>query len=128
MDTVANMLTSLLNAQRVGKARAVVPYSVFKENVAKFLRDKGYVAKVDVKKAKPQDHLVVTLKYDGKKGRMQQMRRLSSPGQRYYVSKDDIPYAADGVGIVVVSTSKGLMDDRQARKEGLGGELICEVW
>lgn len=128
MDTIANMLTSILNAQRVGKKRVQVPYSRFKERLAELLRDKGLLATIRVEEG-TQPMLVLTLAYDEQGGaRIHGLRRLSSPGQRYYVSKKEIPYSLDGVGMVVLSTSKGLMDDRRARKEGMGGELICEIW
>lgn len=128
MDTIANMLTSILNAQRVGKKRVVVPYSRFKERLAELLRDKGLIATLRTQEGS-QPTLVLTLAYDEQGGaRIHGLRRLSSPGQRYYVPKTDIPYSLDGVGMVIVSTPKGLMDDRRARKEGMGGELICEIW
>lgn len=127
MDTVANMLTSILNAQRVGKERVVVPYSRFSKALAELLRDKGYVAKVTVRDKVPAE-LVIVLQYDGTDGRIHHMRRLSVPGQRRYVSKHDIPYAVDGLGMVVLSTSRGVIDDGRARRDGLGGELVCEVW
>ena len=127
MDTVAQMCVSLINAQKVGNPRVVIPYSQFKEQIARVLREKGYVAHVDVRDENPKK-LVITLAYNGKEGRLHHIRRLSTPGKRRYVSKDDIPYAADGHGIVVLSTSRGVIDDRRARREKLGGELICEVW
>jgi small subunit ribosomal protein S8 len=127
MDTIANMLTSLLNAQKVGKPRIYVPYSRFSEALAHLLRDKGYVAKVDVKEEMPK-RLVITLLYKEGKPVLTHVRRLSKLGRRRYVKHTEIPYAADGYGLVLLSTSQGVMDDSKARKEALGGELICEIW
>lgn len=128
MDTIANMLTSILNAQRVGKKRVVVPYSRFKVRLAELLRDKGLIATFRQEEG-TSPALVLTLAYDEQgSARIHGLRRLSSPGQRQYVSRHEIPYSLDGVGMVVVSTPKGLMDDTRARKEGMGGELVCEIW
>jgi len=129
MDSIANMLTSLMNAQRLRKARVVVPYSRFKEELAKLLQHKGLVATIRVQDGSPKQ-LMVTLAYNEETGepRLQGARRISTPGQRQYVKQQEVPYPIQAQGAVVVSTSHGLMDDREARQQGLGGELVCEVW
>lgn len=128
MDPIANMLNTLINAQQVNKKRVMVPYSRFKENLASLLQEKGLVASYRIQEG-PQSKLIISLAYnDGGAAKIHGLKRLSRPGQRLYAPKTDIPYSLDGLGIVIVSTSKGLMDDRQARKEGVGGELICEIW
>jgi len=127
MDIIGNLLTSLINAQRVGKKRMVIPYSRLSEALVTFLQQKGLVAKVRVKNEERRE-LVVTLAYEGKEPRVHGVRRLSRPGQRRYAGKGAIPYSYDGVGMIVISTSQGLRDDKTARKEGMGGELLCEVW
>ncbi len=128
MDTIANMLTTILNAQKVNKKRVAVPYSRFKESLARLLQDKGLIASFRLQEG-PLPKLIISLAYNnGGQARIHGLRRISSPGQRIYVPKSDIPYSLDGIGIVIVSTSKGLMDDTRARKEGMGGELICEIW
>ena len=128
MDSVANMLTALLNAQRVRKARVAVPYSRFKEELAMLLKNKGLVATVRVQEG-PQTQLIVTLAYeDNGEPRLQGVKRLSTPGRRQYANTRDLPYPVQEQGAVVVSTSQGLMDDREARRLGVGGELVCEVW
>ncbi len=127
MDSVADMLTSILNAQRVRKARVAVPYSNFKKDLLEFLRDKGVVAKIKVQDS-PRNKLIVTLLYDNDQPAIRGIKRISSPGKKTYVSADQIPFSYSGYGFIVVSTSQGLMDDQQARQKGLGGELICAVW
>lgn len=127
MDTIGNILTSLINAQKVGKKRIVVPYSKHTESFISFLQQKGLVAKVRLKDETKRE-LLVTLAYEGKAPRIHGVRRLSRPGQRRYSGKGEIPYSFDGVGMVIISTSKGLLDDKTARKQGMGGELLCEVW
>ncbi len=127
MDQIANMLTSLLNAQRIGKARVAVPYSGFKKDLLDFLQEKGKIAKVRLQKS-PRTKLIVTLAYDKKTAAISGLKRLSSPGKRMYVKSDEIPYSYQGYGFIVVSTPEGLMDDKRARQKGQGGELICAVW
>lgn len=128
MDPIANMLTSLMNAQRVGKKRVAVPYSTFKKSLLDFMQQKGFVASVRTQES-PISKLVVTLAYDeNEKPVLQGTRRLSKPGARYYVASDDIPYSYRGIGMMVISTSKGLMTDNEARRQKLGGEAICALW
>lgn len=128
MDTIANMLNTIINAQRVSKKRVMVPYSQFKESLATLLQEKGLIASYRIQEG-PQSKLIISLAYeDDGSSRIHGLKRLSRPGQRLYVSKADIPYSLEGIGMVVVSTPKGLMDDRQARREGVGGELVCEIW
>lgn len=128
MDTIANMLTTIINAQRVNKKRVLVPYSRFKESLARLLQEKGLIAAYRVQDGTIRK-LIITLQYgtDGS-ARIHGLKRLSRPGQRLYAAKTEIPYSLDGIGMVVISTSQGLMDDRQARRDGVGGELICEIW
>lgn len=128
MDTIANMLNTIINAQNVDKKRVMVPYSRFKESLARLLQEKELIASYRVQEG-PISKLIISLKYDEDgAARIHGLKRLSRPGQRLYAPKTDIPYSLDGIGMVVISTSKGLMDDRQARQEGVGGELICEIW
>lgn len=128
MDTISNMLTTIINAQRVGKARVAVPYSRYRERLAQLLQEKGLIAKVRVQEGS-LSKLVLTLAYgDDKQPRISGVRRLSTPGQRRYVKHANIPYAFDSRGLIVLSTPGGLMDDAQARQQGLGGELVCEIW
>jgi len=128
MDPIANMLTTIINAQRVGKKRVALPHSRFRESLAEFFKVKGLVSAVRVQDG-PLPKLIVTLTYD-KAGlaRIQGIKRLSKPGLRRYAPHQEIPRSINTAGTVIVSTSQGLMDDKAARKNGLGGELVCEVW
>lgn len=128
MDTVGNMLNSIINAQAVGKARIVVPYSSFQFQLAEFLQSKGLLAKIKADQdGKPT--LQLTLKYDDDKTpAMARIKRLSKPGRRLYSRKQNIPYSIENRGMIVISTSQGLMDDKEARRKNVGGELICEIW
>lgn len=129
MDTVGNFLTALNNAARVRQPRVVLPASRFTSELARFLEQKGYVAAVKAETEGTRPKVTVTLAYrDAKTPKLHGARRISTPGRRRYAGAGNIPYSFDGVGVVVVSTSQGLKGDRDARKAGLGGELICEVW
>ncbi|MEX1112191.1 MAG: 30S ribosomal protein S8 [Candidatus Andersenbacteria bacterium] len=127
MDTVANVLTSLVNAQRAGKKRAAVPYSKFSHSLLQMLKEKGYIANVRLQES-PRAKLVVTLDYDGRTPKITAVKRLSTPGRRWYASHDEIPFDYQGYGMVIISTSEGLMDETKARKQKKGGELICAIW
>ncbi len=128
MDPIANMLTTLNNAQRVGKQRAAIPYSRFTKSMLDVLQKKGIIAKVRLQ-ASPKAKLIVTLVYDEHDTpRIRGVRRLSTPGRRLYVKQDKIPNNYRGFGIIILSTPKGLMDDNEARREKLGGELVCAIW
>lgn len=127
MDTVADLLTAILNAQRVGKERVALPYARFAEALARLLQERGLVAAVRVQEG-TRPKLVLTLDYreDGQP-RITGVRRLSKPGRRWYVGGSKLPYRGRRPGFYVVSTSQGLMDAERARAARLGGELVCEV-
>ncbi|OGY52442.1 MAG: 30S ribosomal protein S8 [Candidatus Buchananbacteria bacterium RIFCSPLOWO2_01_FULL_56_15] len=132
-DPIADMLTRIRNALAVRKTEVVLPYSKLKFNVAEILRTEGFVRKVE-KIAKGTadnriDQLRIVLKYLGpKEPAIAAIKRISKPGQRVYVTKDNIPVVLNNLGIAIISTSSGLMTNRQARKRGVGGEVICEVY
>jgi small subunit ribosomal protein S8 len=125
-DVLANTLTALSNAQKVGKERVALPYSGFKERLVRFLQEKGIVASVRVQDGLPAK-LIVSLLYKKGSRSLRGVRRLSAPGRRWYVAWDEIPYIARAEGFVVVSTSHGILDGEAARKKRLGGELLCEI-
>jgi len=127
MDSIANTLTTIVNAQRVSKERVAVPYSNFAEQLAKFLQEKGMVAKTRVQ-GDEKRKLIITLQYDGKDPVIQAVEKISKPGNRKYVRAGELPYTGSKPGFYVVSTSRGLMDQDKARAEKLGGELLCAVW
>ena len=127
MDVIANMLVTLVNAQKVGKERVVVPYSLFKESLVGVLQKKGVVHKFKVK-AGDKPKLVIALDYDEKRLKIGEIKRVSKPGRRIYVTYKELPYCGGRPGFYVLSTSSGLMDEREAKQRKLGGELICVVW
>jgi len=124
-DTIADMLTRIRNAQAARHTRVSLPYSKLKEGIAKILSEAGFVGEVKVEKNGTFQYLVIELQ---EQGRITALERVSKPGRRVYASSTDIPLVLGGRGLVVLSTSKGLMTGREARKQGLGGELICKVW
>ena len=128
-DPIADMLTRIRNANAVNQEETVMPSSKIKENIANILVSEGYLDGYDVKPAGPGRELKVTLRYGANRERViQGIRRISTPGRRVYSSATKLPRAQGGLGIVLVSTSQGLLSDSEARRRKLGGELICEVW
>jgi len=127
-DTLADMFTRIRNAQMAKKADVNIPSSTIKVAVAKVLQDEGYIAgyKVGGETAKPV--LSIELKYFEGKSVIEHIKRVSTPGLRIYKSAGDIPKVKDGLGIMIVSTSKGIITDRAARQAKVGGELLCEVF
>lgn len=125
-DPISDMLTRIRNGQAANKVAVKMPSSKLKVAIAELLKAEGYVADYAVTgEVKPE--LEVTLKYFEAKAVIEQIQRVSRPGLRIYKKKDELPSVMGGLGIAVVSTSKGLMTDRAARKAGLGGEIICYV-
>jgi small subunit ribosomal protein S8 len=128
-DPVADLLTRIRNAQRAGLEELEVPASNIKQRICEVLRDEGFIREVTRKDDGKQGVLSVTLKYDGeKRPAISEIKRQSTPGLRRYVGYQDIPQVMNGLGIAVLSTSKGILVDREARKQHLGGELIATVW
>lgn len=125
-DPIADMLTRIRNGQSAAKADVAMPASNMKQSIAQVLKDEGYINDFSVSQdAKPQ--LTVSLKYHDGKPVIEKIQRMSRPGLRVYKNTDEIPKVLNGLGIVIVSTSKGMMTDRAARAAGIGGELICSV-
>jgi small subunit ribosomal protein S8 len=131
-DPIADFLTRIRNGILARHAEVLAPASKLKVRLCDLLKDEGYIAGYDVRA--PQDgaassELVVKLRWaDPRTNAITGLRRRSRPGQRMYVRHGTIPKVRSGLGIAILSTSKGLMTDRAARKQGLGGELLCEVW
>lgn len=126
-DTISDMLTRIRNASRVQLPVVELPHSKMKESIAHILKKEGYVGEVSVE-GKAAKKIKLKLKYEGKKSVIEGLRRVSTPGLRRYVGSQEIPRVRGGLGISVVSTSQGVMTGTQARKNNLGGELICYVW
>ncbi|MEK7472391.1 MAG: 30S ribosomal protein S8 [Patescibacteria group bacterium] len=128
-DPIADMLTRIRNAAAVSKREVVLPYSKMKETVAKVLVSSNFVDRVEVSQTDTGfKQLKVVINQEDTNSRITNIERISKPGRRVYVGTDGIPSVRQGRGIVVVSTSKGVMTGREARKEKLGGELICKVY
>ena len=128
-DPIADMLTRIRNAILTRKATVDIPASNMKRQLAELLRAEGYVSGVAESGDNYQGVITVTLRWDhANRSAITGLRRVSKPGQRSYVGATNIPKVRGGMGTSVVSTSKGLMTDRQARKDGVGGEVVCEVW
>jgi small subunit ribosomal protein S8 len=126
-DPISDMLTRIRNAHRALLPALELPHSNVKESIAAILKKEGYIAEVSVE-GKPMKKLKLKLKYQGKKGVIEGLRRVSSPGLRRYVGATEIPRVRGGLGTAIVSTSQGVMSGTQARKNNLGGELLCYVW
>jgi small subunit ribosomal protein S8 len=122
------MLTRIRNAHRALLPSLEIPHSRMKESIAGILKKEGYVAEVSVAGKAASKKITLKLKYDGKKGVIEGSRRVSSPGLRRYVGATEIPRVRGGLGTAIVSTSQGVMTGVQARKNNLGGELLCYVW
>jgi small subunit ribosomal protein S8 len=128
-DPIADMLTRIRNAVRAKHARVDLPSSRLKIEIARILKDEGYLTNFKVVEEKGKKTLRVFLRYTpDRRGVITDLRRVSRPGSRRYVGKTDIRAVVGGMGIAIVSTPRGLMTGHAARREGVGGELLCEVW
>ncbi len=126
-DPISDMLSRIRNAHRALHVSTLIPHSKMKESIAGILKSEGYIMDYSVETAE-RKALKLKLKYVGKRGVIEGLRRISSPGLRRYVRATEIPRVRGGLGVAIVSTSQGVMTGNQARKNNLGGELICYVW
>jgi small subunit ribosomal protein S8 len=128
-DPVSDMLTRLRNANMALHEKVTMPSSNLREEIARILASEGYISGYGVRAEGNKKELEVRLKYGGDRSRViQGMRRISRPGRRMYSGSGELPRTQGGLGVVIVSTSQGLMADREARRRHLGGEILCEVW
>ncbi len=127
-DQIADMLTRIRNAQRSDKADVIMPASKLKLAVAKVLYSEKYINDVSVFSEGSKNFLKIKLKYTESQPAIKEINRVSKQGQRIYVGRQAIPIVKNGFGMAIISTSKGVLTNKQARKEGVGGEIICEVW
>ncbi len=126
-DPIADMLTRIRNAQMVGKATVSMRASNLKSAIAKVLKEEGYIADFE-KEDGPKAQLTISLKYYQGRPVIEEINRVSRPGLRIYKQKDELPRVKGGLGVAIVSTSKGVMTGQNAAAQGLGGEVVCEVY
>ncbi len=128
-DPIADMLARLSNAAAVRHPQVLMPASKLRVAIAKILKDEGYVEKLELTKDKPQAMLRVWLRYDAqRKPILSGVKRISKPGRRVYAGKTDVPWVRQGLGVAIVSTTRGVMTGARAKRMGLGGEILCYVW
>ena len=128
-DPIADMLTRIRNANQMRYTEVEVPASKIKLSIAEILKNEGYISDYKVKKNNVQDIIVLNLKYGQNKERViTGLKRISKPGLRVYSKAEELPRVLNGLGIAIISTSKGLMVDREARKQSLGGEVVAYIW
>jgi small subunit ribosomal protein S8 len=126
-DPISDMLVRIRNAQMVGHVEVVMPASKLKVSIAKVLKDEGYVEDFALRENGVKKELAIALKYYAGKPVIERLERVSKPGLRVYKGRDDIPKVMNGLGVAILSTSRGVMTDRKARADGVGGEVLCIV-
>ena len=127
-DPIADMLTRIRNANQMRYKEVEVPASKMKNEIARILKSEGFIVDYKVKKNNIQDILVLSLKYVDKERVITGLKRISKPGLRVYAKAEEIPSVLNGLGIAIISTSKGVMTDKEARANSLGGEVLAYVW
>ena len=128
-DPVADMLTRIRNANRMKHDKVEIPASRLKSDILSVLKEEGFIVDYNIIKSGPQGTIVVALKYTPGKDRViKGLKRISKPGLRVYVSHENLPKVLNGLGVAIISTSKGVMTDRQARSTNIGGEVLAYVW
>lgn len=129
-DPIADLLTRIRNAQHARHDSCTIPASGLKEGILKILKQEGFIKSFVRQESKPQDQLVVFLRYSGKQRKplLERLKRVSKPGCRIYKSYRDLRPVLSGLGFSILSTPQGVLTDRQARQQKLGGEVLCEVW
>jgi len=126
-DPIADMLVRIRNAQMVGHADVVMPASRLKASIAQVLKQEGYIEDFALREAGTKKELKIGLKYYAGRPVIERLERVSKPGLRVYKRRDDIPRVMNGLGVAILSTSRGVMTDRKARADGVGGEVLCIV-
>lgn len=127
-DPIADYLTRIRNAMRARHKRIVVPSSSMKKELTRILSEQRFISSYEEVKDDKQGLLRITLKYNEGESAIQGLKRVSTPGRRVYVSAQDLPRVLNGLGIAVISTSRGMLTDRQAREQKVGGEVVCQIW
>jgi len=126
-DPIADMLTRIRNAQMVGHSEVSMPASKLKTSIAQVLKDEGYIEDFALRDSGVKKELRIGLKYYAGRPVIERLERVSKPGLRVYKGRDDIPRVLNGLGVAILSTSRGVMTDRKARADGVGGEVLCIV-
>mgnify|MGYP002518153964 FL=1 len=127
-DPIADMLTRIRNANQQKHETVSIPYSNLKNELAKILKNEGFVTDFTVEEEGNKKNIVITLKYKGNERVITGLKRVSKPGLRQYAKVNEIPKVLNGLGIVVLSTSQGLMTDKEARAKNIGGEVLAYIW
>lgn len=127
-DPIADMLTRIRNATHIKADKVDIPISKMKLEIAKILKEEGFIRAYKILKDRKQGILRVIPKYIENESVISGLKRISKPGRRLYVGKDEIPKVIGGIGIAILTTSRGVLSDKTCRREGLGGEVICYVW
>ncbi len=127
-DPIADMLNRIRTAQAVGKKEVDVPFSVLKYSIAQCIEREGFVEKVTKKKKEKQNFFCLKLKYNDGVPAIRELKRVSSPGQRIYSKGKELRVVKGGRGVAILSTPKGVMTNYEAKKKGVGGEVVCEIW
>jgi small subunit ribosomal protein S8 len=127
-DPVSDMLTRIRNASRAGHEKVVIPLSTMKTRLAEVLKAEGFIKDFIVHKDSAQGSMTVVLRYTDKEPAITGIKRASRPGLRLYANKHEIPEVLNGLGVAILSTSNGVLVDREAKAKGVGGELLCTVW
>jgi small subunit ribosomal protein S8 len=127
-DPISDMFNRIRNAKALLKPRVEVPFSNLKYEIAKILEKEGYIEKAEKKGKKTKKTIEISLKYLDKQCVISELKRVSRPGQRVYLPRKAIRRVRGGYGISIISTSRGLMTDKEARKQKIGGEIICQIW
>ncbi|MFA6711244.1 MAG: 30S ribosomal protein S8 [Candidatus Caldatribacteriota bacterium] len=127
-DPIADMITRIRNANRVKKEKLEIPSSKIKLEIARILKEEGYILDYYYKEDDKQGVIIIVLKYSGKQRTITNLKRISKPGLRVYVNKSDIPEVLGGLGVSILSTSKGIMTGKEAKKRHFGGEVLCYIW
>ena len=128
-DTIADMLTRIRNANQMRYEEVQVPSSKTKEEIARILKEEGFINDYKINSDNAEKTIILNLKYTNKKERViTGLKRISKPGLRVYARSEEVPKVLNGLGIAIISTSKGIMTDKQARKENIGGEVLAYIW
>ncbi len=127
-DSIGDFLTRIRNAGKAGHKKIIVSHSKLKWAISQILKEQGYITDCEIIQSEPQNQISITLRYYNRQHAIREIKRVSKPGRRIYAPVDKLPRVRNGLGIAIISTSKGVMPDKEARRYNVGGEIICSVW